>query len=96
MKQTVTDIKRKSISMDEWIETFDTVVDSKNELRMFNDTGRDLAEIMVFHAQHPDRVWTMIEGEEEPIIANGLKNVDRLGYFLTEKPAPKNTAITVI
>ena len=61
---------------------------------MFETYGDDLAHVLSFanakRASDRRRVWTLVEDDEgEPVIVNGYHLCNRLGYFLTGKPAGK-------
>lgn len=45
-------------------------------------------------ATKPNRVWTVIDSDGGGI-ASGFHLVNRLGYIITEVPAPDNVAIEV-
>lgn len=55
--------------------------------RMFETYGADLAAVQAEAAQRADRVWTFVDdGTRYGSITPGLHFVNRLGYFITEKP----------
>lgn len=73
-------------------------VNSSFDGAMFETYGDDLAHILSFAnpiLKHKGdamrrRVWTLVEDDEgELVIVNGYHLVNRVGYFLTAKPAAK-------
>jgi hypothetical protein len=60
---------------------------------MFETYGADLMEVLRIANGYAGKagsrkVWTLCEGDEgEPVIVEGYHLCNRLGYFLTEKPA---------
>ena len=42
-----------------------------------------------------NRVWTLVESEGRLFISCGLQKVNRLGYFITEKPWDEDTVIDI-
>lgn len=57
--------------------------------RMFETYGADLATVQAAHAATPDCVWTLVDdGTAYGSIIPGFRFVNRLGYFITQHPAP--------
>jgi hypothetical protein len=59
---------------------------------MFETYGADLDHVLVFANAKSGamrrRVWTLVEDDDgDAVIVNGYHLVNRLGYFLTLKPA---------
>jgi hypothetical protein len=69
--------------------TPDTSVVSKNyddegEEGQFETFGEDLEHVLKVWAETPERVWTMIDGDDgEILIVNGLRHVNRIAYLIT-------------
>ena len=60
------------------------VEDAPYDGYMFETYG---AELQVVQAARKKHVWTLIDtGRKHPTITSGFHFVNRLGYFLTEKP----------
>lgn len=58
---------------------------------MFETYGEELAQVLAFanggKAGHR-KVWTLVDGDDgEAVIVEGYHLVNRLGYFITSKPA---------
>ena len=59
---------------------------------MYETYGADLERILVFANAKSKRmrrmVWTLVENDDgEAVVVNGYHLVNRLGYFITAKPA---------
>ncbi len=55
--------------------------------RMFETYGGDLATVQAMARQHPERVWTYVDdGSRFGAITPGMRMVNRMGYFISEKP----------
>ncbi len=51
---------------------------------MFETYGPELNHVL---SQEKDRVWSLVDGDDNNMyIANGYHLVNRIGYFITEKP----------
>ena len=63
---------------------------------MLETYGDDYEYVKMVHFLAPDRVWTIIDGEDHPILTNGFHYVNRIGYVVTARPAPEDTFIEVV
>jgi hypothetical protein len=69
--------------------TPDTSVVSKNfseegEEGKFETFGEDLKHVLRVHAKTPNRVWTLIDGDDgEILIINGLRRLNSIAYMIT-------------
>lgn len=52
-------------------------------------------ELNFVRNQHGNRVWTLMEEDGEMWIATGFHFVNRLGYFVTEKPWTEECQVTI-
>jgi hypothetical protein len=85
------------MSFDNWVETFDPISntitpDAPFDGSMFETYGDDLSAVLV--AAHPAnglKVWTLVEGDEGQYVVDGYRLVNRIGYFITNKPAAAGT-----
>jgi hypothetical protein len=73
-----------------WSEFVDFFKPQANEFRnypnddyMFETYGEELDCVL---KQDPHYVWTYLETDEGSVTVEGLHYVNRLGYFITEKP----------
>lgn len=53
------------------------------------------AELNFVRNQHENKVWTLMEEDGEMFIVTGFHFVNRLGYFVTEKPWDQECRITI-
>jgi hypothetical protein len=64
---------------------------------MFETYGDDYEYVKTVYELAPDRVWTIVEDDDGyPVLTNGWHYVNRIGYVVTVRPAPKNTFINVV
>lgn len=88
---------------DEWWEKFKPVPnhlnpDASANQTMFETYG-DEVQYVCDKSNNPDTertVWTYLDGDEGSYIVNGYSIVNRIGYFITEKPADDNTAYEIL
>ncbi|MBA4090252.1 MAG: hypothetical protein C0494_06635 [Sphingobium sp.] len=59
---------------------------------LFEASGPELAFV---RAQPPASVWTIVEGDDDMEITDGMHVVNRLGYLVTVRRCPANTSISV-
>jgi hypothetical protein len=59
----------------------------KNEgQKHFETYGIELGYVLATADIEPDRVWTLVDGDEGTYIINGYHLVNRISYFITEVP----------
>lgn len=69
---------------------------------MFETYGADLANVLLVANGYMGKagrrkVWTLLEGDDgEPVIVEGYHLCNRIGYFLTAKPAKAGTQYNVV
>ncbi|CAB4124041.1 hypothetical protein UFOVP45_112 [uncultured Caudovirales phage] len=84
------------ITDDEWDEQYTPILNhiNGNDSQMFETYGDELAFVQ---SQPANRVWTMLDGDEGGVfIVNGMHLVNRIGYYITEKPFNENDFITLV
>ena len=59
---------------------------------MFETYGADLQFVC---AQHPYKIWTLVERDGKVRICERLHFVNRLGYFVTEVAAPEDRYFSI-
>jgi hypothetical protein len=60
---------------------------TKDEDRAHFETyGVELGYVLATADLEPDRVWTLVDGDEGTWIVNGYHLVNRISYFITEVP----------
>lgn len=84
------------MDLDKWFEEYKPVVnhlesnasfqDENGVGVMFETFGAELEYVLSIANTEPDRVWTYMDGDEGTFIGNGYHLVNRIGYFITEKP----------
>lgn len=52
-------------------------------------------ELSFVRSQPADHIWTMLDGEDEPIIVSGYHRCNRIGHIVTKQPVPENECYTV-
>jgi hypothetical protein len=84
--------KVKRLSYAAWLVKYMPIVNNQNEAApydgyMFETYGAELDTVLQIRVVAPRTVWTLIDtGRRRPTIATGYHHVNRLGYFVTEKP----------
>ena len=53
---------------------------------MFETFGAELDFVFLKNQQTPEKVWTLVEGDEGQYFEAGFHTVNRVGYFITENP----------
>jgi hypothetical protein len=59
------------------------------DYEMFETYGEELEFVM---AQDPRNIWTYMDADGGSLIVEGYHLVNRLGYYITEKPWSENEA----
>lgn len=52
----------------------------------FETYGIELGYVLATADLEPDRVWTLVDGDDGTYIVNGYHLVNRISYFITEVP----------
>ncbi len=84
---------KEMICWNEWLETFNPIKNnvssnSSYDGMMFETYGNDLVEINKSIESNSYSVWTALDSDGVILIASGLFNVNRIGYFLTKISPP--------
>lgn len=72
-----------------WAETYKPKKNHLNrdhETDMFETYGIELGYVLGIADTEPDRVWTLVDGDDGTYIIDGYHLVNRLGYFISEVP----------
>lgn len=83
--------------LDYWIKTYKPIANTfddnaswQNEAGvgiMFETYGDELGFVLCVADNQPNHVWTLMDGDEgDPVVVHGYYIVNRIGYFITEKP----------
>jgi hypothetical protein len=80
------------LTWEEWVEQYKPRTDEFGDPKMFDTHGEEGKSA----ASTPnDLVWTYLEGDTGTLITEGYHYVNRLGYYLTEKPSLPNTSYEI-
>lgn len=76
------------LSYDDWFDHYCPIEnplddDASYDGTMFETYGAELQQV---RAADPSRVWTVVDGDGELVICSGFRVVNRIGYFITERP----------
>lgn len=71
-----------------WAEVYKPKVNHlvKTEQMHFETYGIELGYVLATADLEPDRVWTLVDGDDGTYIINGYHLVNRIAYFITEVP----------
>ena len=93
------------LTVEEWIYHFNPLVNHLDRNASFDDGsggimfetyGEEYDYVASIGQKEPSRIWTYIDNEEgETTIINRWAFVNRIGYFITEKPYDETLDITV-
>jgi hypothetical protein len=86
----------KEMTMEEWEATYKPIPNNIDKNASFqNETGQGImfetygAELEFVKKADPKHIWTYGDGDDGgSYIWNGFHYINRLGYFITELPAP--------
>ena len=75
----------------EWMEKYKPITNhigthGAYENTLFETYGAELDYVFLKPQQTPEKVWTLIEGDEGQYFTAGFHTVNRVGYFITELP----------
>jgi hypothetical protein len=87
---------------EEWFATYKPIPNHIDKDASFNDGEQGYMfetygkELDFVRAADIDYIWTYGDGDDDgTYIWNGYSIVNRIGYFITEVPCPKNTCIQI-
>lgn len=63
---------------------------------MLETYGKELEHVKTVFQYAPRRVWTVLDCDGKTILASGFHFVNRIGYVITENPAPEGLDIEVL
>jgi len=79
--------------VDQWITSYEPIVNTKNpdagwstgedDGIMFETYGDDLETVQ---AAPTHNVWTWVDSEKGTLVVEGMRAVNRIGYFITKNP----------
>lgn len=85
-------MKYIDMTFEEWEAKYDVITNERNEMRMFETYGEDLAELEKLGPYH---VWTYRDEDEDGYITNGWGAVNRICYYATKVPWTEDEDILV-
>lgn len=62
---------------------------------MLETYGEELSHVQAVLKTAPDTIWTVLDCDGELMVGNGYQHVNRMGYIITEIPAPADTWVVV-
>lgn len=76
------------LTFEQWVSTYKPrtnthVNDAPHNGYVFEASGEELVTVTKANVTH---VWTLIEDDDATFIVTGMHYVNRLGYFITDKP----------
>lgn len=83
----------------DWVDQFKPIKNIQNPTRedRFETFDEDLAVVHFCMAFFPLHVWTEMDGDDGDLfIGNGYHYVNRMSYYITEKPAIPNVYYEVV
>lgn len=92
-------MQQQHFTYDQWRDQFKPLQNHIQERpfgkALFETYGEEMEHVAAVAQTDPLRVWTVEDADGHMFIVNGLRRVNRLGYLITERPAPANTYIEV-
>lgn len=84
----ITRLKGNNMNYEQWYDTYKPKINhlDTHEQPTFETYGIELGYVLGVADIEPDRVWTLVEGDDGLYIVNGYHLVNRLNYFITEVP----------
>jgi len=81
------------LDMGEWEKTYSPITNHLDENASFNNGNGGIMfetygdEVEFVKSQNPNNIWTWVDGDSgRSYILSGYRFVNRIGYFITEKP----------
>lgn len=76
---------------EEWAEKYQPIKnhldkEAQDDQYTFETYGVEVGFVLGVNFVDPKRVWTLIDGSEGTYIIDGYHLVDRISYFVTQKP----------
>ena len=87
-----------SLTYDDWCATYAPIKNPLREDAPFDGTmletfGDDLAFV---RDQPGDIIWSLVQGDDGDLyVVSGYHLVNRLGYFVTDRPLAENEAVEI-
>ena len=90
------------MTVEEWQETYRPFVNHLDDNASWQtEDGRGFmfetygAELDFVSSCDPNHIWTYADGDDGTYLSNGFGFVNRIGYFVTQKPYDPDTIIVI-
>jgi hypothetical protein len=84
------------ITIDEWCDTYKPIINPNNDWGGEYSAFETFTPDVTFVSSHPDNViWTEIDSGEGVSIVSGYHLVNRIQYYITEKPWTEDTEVPI-
>jgi hypothetical protein len=84
------------ITIDEWCDTYKPISNPNNDWGGEYSAFETFTPDVTFVSSHPDNViWTEIDSGEGISIVSGYHLVNRIQYYITEKPWTEDTEVPI-
>jgi hypothetical protein len=100
-----TEQKLKRLTFEAWAKRFRPIMNHLDKSAsfdglMFETYDTELAHVLMTANGHlgktgPRKVWTWVDGDNGGVIVEGYHLCNRLGYFITERPAKSGEAYEI-
>lgn len=85
-----------NLTMDEWVDTYKPIKNPNNDWGGDYSSFETYSPDVTFVSAQPDNtIWTEIDGDEGVYIVSGYHLVNRIQYYITEKPWVEDVVVTV-
>ena len=79
------------LTSEEWVEQFEPVMDDNDNYKDYHPKCINDEERMILKkAVAENRAWTLMDGDKNLFIGNGLHLVNRIDVYITNKPYVEN------
>jgi hypothetical protein len=98
-KRKIKDFRRffenaNNLTLDDWLDRYTPVnnhLDANASMdltgdgkgNMFETYGKDLDHVVDVFQKTPNKVWTIVEGDDDMYIETGLRTVNKYGFLIT-------------
>lgn len=86
------------LTFDEWFDQFEPLTNPFDEAdgTLLETFGRELEYVLTTLKDTPLHVWTYIDGSDGTYIVEGYLVTNRIGYYITKKPAEPQVEYDVL
>lgn len=83
------------MSYSDWDDKYRPLRNKHGDLMDVDPRGSNISQEDFNIARSENRMWTLLDGEKDPIITNGFHYVNRLDHYVCEVPYDSNELIEV-